>query len=81
MQASTGRISLNSLCDPQNSSGPLLCIHNFSFTRVEVDEERKETRLQGLKDRLAVSDDPEAAVLRQEVERLEQEIEDLIVIL
>jgi hypothetical protein len=42
-----------------------------------VDEERKETRLQGLKDRLAVSDDPEAEVLRQEVERLEQEIEDL----
>jgi hypothetical protein len=31
--------------------------------------------LQGLKDRLAVSDDPEADVLRQEVERLEQEIE------
>ena len=33
--------------------------------------------MQGLKDRLAVSDDPEAEVLRQEVERLEQEIEDL----
>jgi hypothetical protein len=45
--------------------------------KAEVDEERKETRLQGLKDRLAVSDDPEAEVLRQEVERLEQEIEDL----
>jgi hypothetical protein len=45
--------------------------------KAEVDEERKETRLQGLKDRLAVSDDPEADVLRQEVERLEQEIEDL----
>jgi len=28
--------------------------------KAEVDEERKETRLQGLKDRLAVSDDPEA---------------------
>jgi polyhydroxyalkanoate synthesis regulator phasin len=41
-------------------------------------EERKETRLQGLKDRLAVSDDPEADVLRQEIERLEQEIEELI---
>jgi hypothetical protein len=39
--------------------------------KAEVDEERKETRLQGLKDRLAVSDDPEAEVLRQEVERLE----------
>ena len=45
--------------------------------KAEVDEERKETRLQGLKDRLAVSDDPEADVLRQEIDRLEQEIEDL----
>jgi hypothetical protein len=45
--------------------------------KAEVDEKRKETRLQGLKDRLAVSDDPEADVLRQEVERLEQEIEEL----
>ena len=43
--------------------------------KADVDEERKETRLQGLKDRLAVSDDPEAEVLRQEVDRLEQEIE------
>jgi hypothetical protein len=45
--------------------------------KAEVDDERKETRLQGLKDRLAVSDNPEADVLRQEVERLEQEIEEL----
>ena len=45
--------------------------------KAEVDEERKETRLQGLKDRLAVSDDPEAELLRQEVDRLEQEIEEL----
>ena len=45
--------------------------------KAEVDEERNETRLQGLKDRLAVSDDPEAEVLRQEVDRLEQRIEDL----
>jgi hypothetical protein len=45
--------------------------------KADVDEERKETRLQGLKDRLAVSDDPEAEVLRQEVDRLEQEIDDL----
>jgi hypothetical protein len=45
--------------------------------KAEVDEERKETRLQGLKDRLTVSDDPEAEVLRQEVDRLEQEIDDL----
>ena len=40
-------------------------------------EERKETRLQGLKDRLTVSDDPETEVMRQEVDRLEQEIEEL----
>jgi hypothetical protein len=40
-------------------------------------EECKETRLQGLKDRLEMSDDPEADVLRQEIDRLEQEIEDL----
>ena len=45
--------------------------------KAEVDEEHKETRLQGMKDRLAVSDDSEADVLRQEVERLEQEIEEL----
>ena len=45
--------------------------------KAEVAEERTETRLQGLKDRLAVSDDPEAEVLRQEIERLEQEIEEL----
>ncbi|EMA47742.1 hypothetical protein [Halococcus salifodinae] len=45
--------------------------------KADVDEERKETRLQGLKDRLAVSDDPEAEVLRQEIDRLEQEIEEL----
>jgi hypothetical protein len=42
-----------------------------------VDEECKGTRLQGLKDQLAVSDDFEADVLRQEVERLEQVIEEL----
>ena len=45
--------------------------------KAEVDEERKETRLQGFKDRLAVSDDPEAEVLRQEVDRLEEEIAEL----
>jgi len=45
--------------------------------KADVDEERKETRLQGLKDRLAVSDDPEAEVLRQEVDRLEEEIEEV----
>ena len=45
--------------------------------KAEVDEERKETRSQGFKNRLAVSDDPEAEVLRREVDRLEQRIENL----
>ena len=44
---------------------------NEYVRKAEVDEERKETRLQWLKDWLAVSDGPEADVLRQEVERLE----------
>lgn len=48
-----------------------------TWRKADVDEERKETRLQGLKDRLAVSDDSEAEVLRQEIDRLEQEIEEL----
>jgi hypothetical protein len=60
------------------SEGDVYDVDESEYVRkAEVDEERKETRLQGLKDRLAVSDDPEADVLRQEVERLEQEIEDL----
>ncbi|MFC6763613.1 hypothetical protein [Natrinema soli] len=45
--------------------------------KAEVDEESKESRLQGLKDQLALSDDPEAEELRQEVAELEQRIEDL----
>ncbi len=45
--------------------------------KAEVDEERKESRLQGLKDRLSTSDDPEAAKLREEVEDLEARIQDL----
>ena len=45
--------------------------------KAEVDEEVKETRLQGLKDRLAGSEEPEAAKLRDEIEELEQRIEDL----
>ncbi|WP_222913958.1 hypothetical protein [Natrinema sp. SYSU A 869] len=45
--------------------------------KAEVDEESKESRLQGLKDQLALSDDPEAEELRQEVGELEQRIEDL----
>jgi hypothetical protein len=45
--------------------------------KAEVDEERKETRLQGLKDQLALSDEPEAEKLRAEVAELEQRIEEL----
>jgi len=45
--------------------------------KAEVDEEQRETRLQGLKDRLATSDDPEAEELREEIEELESRIEEL----
>ncbi|WP_458190760.1 hypothetical protein [Haladaptatus sp. NG-WS-4] len=45
--------------------------------KAEVDEERKETRLQGLKDQLSLSDEPEADQLRQEVAELEQRIDEL----
>jgi len=45
--------------------------------KVEADKEVKETRLQGLKDRLATSDDPEAEELQEEIEELESRIEEL----
>lgn len=45
--------------------------------KAEVDEEQRETRLQGLKDRLATSNDPEAEELREEIEELESRIEEL----
>ncbi|WP_128905717.1 hypothetical protein [Halorubrum amylolyticum] len=45
--------------------------------KAEVDEEQRETRLQGLKDRLATSDNPEATELREEIEELESRIEEL----
>ena len=45
--------------------------------KAEVDEEVKESRLQGLKDRLAASEDEEAEELRKEIEELEQRIDDL----
>ena len=50
---------------------------NEYVRKADVDEKRKQARLQGLRDRLAVSDDPEAEVLRREVDRLEQEIGEL----
>jgi len=36
--------------------------------KAHVDEDRKETRLQGLKDQLALSDDSDSEALRQEVD-------------
>jgi len=45
--------------------------------KAEVDKDRKETRLQGLKDQLAASDADDADQLRDEVEELESRIEEL----
>ena len=45
--------------------------------KAEVDEAAKESRLQGLKDRLAASGDAESDELRQEIEALEERIDDL----
>lgn len=44
--------------------------------KAEVDEAEKETRLQGLKDRLAATDE-DTKELQQEIEELEQRIDDL----
>jgi predicted nucleic acid-binding Zn-ribbon protein len=44
--------------------------------KAEVDEESKETRLQGLKDQLAATDE-DTEELQEEIEELEQRIEDL----
>lgn len=45
--------------------------------KAEVDEDVKETRLQGLKDRLTAAEDDEAEELRDEIEELEDRIEEL----
>lgn len=45
--------------------------------KAEVDEERKQTRLQGLKDQLAAAEGDEAEELRDEIEELESRIEEL----
>ena len=45
--------------------------------KADVDEEEKETRLQGLKDRLAETEGEEANELREEIEELEQRISEL----
>ena len=60
------------------SEGAVYDIDEREYVRkAEVDEERKETRLQGLKDRLARSDEPEAKELRAEIADLEQRIDEL----
>lgn len=45
--------------------------------KADVDEERKETRLQGLKDQLSATEGNEAEDLRREIEDLEDRIEEL----
>jgi len=45
--------------------------------KVEVDDGRKESRLQGLKDRLATAESDEAETLREEIDALESRIDDL----
>ncbi|TYT60969.1 PD-(D/E)XK nuclease family protein [Natrialba swarupiae] len=45
--------------------------------KAEVDEERKQTRLQGLKEQLAATESEEAEELRQEIEELEGRIGEL----
>lgn len=45
--------------------------------KAEVDEAVKESRLQGLKDRLAAADDEDADKLRREIRELEARIDDL----
>jgi len=45
--------------------------------KAEVDEEVKESRLQGLKDRLAATDSDEGDALRHEIEELEARIDEL----
>jgi hypothetical protein len=45
--------------------------------KADVDEDQKETRLQGLKDQLAAAEGEEAEELRDEIEELEDRIEEL----
>jgi F0F1-type ATP synthase epsilon subunit len=45
--------------------------------KTDVDEDTRETRLQGLKDRLADSDDEGVEDLRAEIEQLEERIDEL----
>lgn len=60
------------------SESDLYDIEKSEYVRkAEIDEEAKESRLQGLKDRLAASDDEEADELQREIEELEDRIDEL----
>ena len=60
------------------SEGDVYEIEESEYVRkAEVDEERKETRLQGLKDQLAAAEGDEPEELRREIEELEARIEEL----
>jgi hypothetical protein len=62
------------------SESDLYDIETTEYVRkADVDEDTKETRLQGLKDRLAASDDADEEVqqLQQEIAELEQRIDEL----
>jgi hypothetical protein len=50
---------------------------NSYVRKAEVDEDVKESRLQGLKDRLAATEGQDAAALQEEIEDLEERIDDL----
>jgi hypothetical protein len=45
--------------------------------KAEVDEEQKESRLQGLKDQIAATEEDDAERLHQEIEELERRIDEL----
>jgi len=60
------------------SEGDVYEIEESEYVRkAEVDEERKKTRLQGLKDQLAAAEGDEPEELREEIEELEDRIEEL----
>ncbi len=60
------------------SEGDVYEIEESEYVRkAEVDEQRKETRLQGLKDQLAAADGEAVEELRNEIEELESRIEEL----
>jgi polyhydroxyalkanoate synthesis regulator phasin len=50
---------------------------NTHVRKAEVDDEMKQSRLQGLKDRLAATEGQDAAALNEEIEELEERIDDL----